>query len=466
MKRRNLAGAAVVVFSAFVTSVPAAEGGVTARPVRFDGPGQGADVATDVAVAPDGRRVFVTGEAFSGLEAGEDFTTVAYDPAGRELWAAAYDGPDGNIDQANAVAVDPAGESVYVTGSSFGGQVTLTDLATVAYDAATGEERWAVRYDGPFHDTDAGADVVVDPSGTAVYVTGASVGADGSFDALTVAYDAATGGELWVARQAGAGAATEEGLSMAVSPNGSRVFVGGYTTGTSIDFLALAYATEDGRRVWSRQLDRPGEEVGRDLAVSPTGNAVYITGGSTCVSQNRGGGIDYLTVAFATGNGLIHWKSAFDGPAGDCDESYGVTATGDAVFVTGSSLGVGTDFDYATVAYRAADGVQDWVARYDGPDSLYDRAGEIEASADGSRVFVSGVSTGATTDYDVATVAYAATTGAESWSHRYDGPGHGFDAPNGMAVDAATRRLYVAGTSADATGSADYVTLLFRPPAL
>jgi hypothetical protein len=240
MRTQNLAGAAVVLFSALVTSGAAAEGGVSARPVRFDGPGQGADVATDVAVAPDGRRVFVTGAAFGGLEVGEDYTTVAYDPTGRQLWTAAYDGPEGSIDQANAVAVDPTGSAVYVTGSSFGGSETSTDLATVAYDARTGAEVWAARYDGPFHDTDAGADVVVDPSGAAVYVTGASVGADGSFDVVTVAYDAASGGQLCVARQAGAGAATEEGLSIAVSPNGSRVFVGGYTSVSTIDFLALA----------------------------------------------------------------------------------------------------------------------------------------------------------------------------------------------------------------------------------
>ena len=39
------------------------------------------------------------------------------------------------------------------------------------------------------------------------------------------------------------------------------------------------------------------------------------------------------------------------------------------LFVTGKSKGSASDFDYATVAYDAATGAQLWVKRYDGPEN-------------------------------------------------------------------------------------------------
>ena len=46
------------------------------------------------------------------------------------------------------------------------------------------------------------------------------------------------------------------------------------------------------------------------------------------------------------------------------------------VYVTGSSTGNGTNFDYATIKYNSA-GVQEWVARYNGPGNYYDGASSI-----------------------------------------------------------------------------------------
>jgi hypothetical protein len=119
---------------------------------------------------------------------GEGFATVAYNAAtGATLWAKRYNGPGNGDDAASSLAVSPSGKAVYVTGSSTSA-TPGTDYATVAYNAATGAAQWVRRYNGPANSTDAAWAMAVSPSTGAVFVTGISYGSNGNGDYLTVAY--------------------------------------------------------------------------------------------------------------------------------------------------------------------------------------------------------------------------------------------------------------------------------------
>lgn len=94
------------------------------------------DSGTVTALAIDRQgNPIVTGQV--GVTA--DYVTVKYDPQGHRLWARQHDGALGSSDFALAVALDEQ-DRVYVTGFEIlaGGQ---TDLATVAYSPA-GDELW------------------------------------------------------------------------------------------------------------------------------------------------------------------------------------------------------------------------------------------------------------------------------------------------------------------------------------
>ena len=198
----------------------------------YNGPGNSFDAASSVVVSPGGSRVFVTGES-QGTTSGLDYATVAYSAVtGARLWAARYNGPGNGFDSASSVAVSPGGSRVYVTGTSYGGAAAGDDYATVAYSAATGARLWVQRYNGPGNGNDAASSVAVSPGGSRVFVTGASQGTRSGPDYATVAYSAATGARLWVQRYNGPGNGNDAASSVAVSPGGSRVFVTGASQGT------------------------------------------------------------------------------------------------------------------------------------------------------------------------------------------------------------------------------------------
>ncbi|HUB38178.1 MAG TPA: PQQ-binding-like beta-propeller repeat protein [Streptosporangiaceae bacterium] len=235
-----------------------------------------------VAVNHRGTAVFVT---LGG-------TTACNAATGRQLWA--LDPPLGNgTVSGHSVAVNPAGTTVFVTGTTETQYGPGPEYATAAYSASTGSQLWASYYTPPGDTSDSASSVVVNPAGTAVFVTGIR-GLDGAGDYATVAYDAATGSQLWV-RGYAATATDDEGdyvpPALAVSPDGTTV----YFTGSSGGYRTLAYNAATGTTLWARHYSPgKGTDSASSIAVSPRGISVFVTGTST----GRTPVGDYGTIAY------------------------------------------------------------------------------------------------------------------------------------------------------------------------
>jgi len=421
---------------------------------RYNGTGNGNDAASMVAVSPDGGTVFVTGQSKGATPASDqsDYLTVAYSAAtGAQLWTARYSGP--GTDQAAAVAVSPDGATVFVTGTSFGSG-GLGDYVTLAYRASDGTQLWAARYNDPANDGDNAVALSVARDGTKVFVTGTSWRGSGSGIA-TVAYNASDGAQLWVKTWSPPGWCCNYYSRAIVSPGGNRVFVTGLvqSNASAAEYGTVAYDATTGARLWARRYAGQGAAA---LAVSPDLTKVYVTGEShfnygTLAYDARTGSLlwarfygsrtrtdsaasvtvsptgtvlvtgtswgstatnyDYATIAYSPAGAQL-WVSRYDGrgtnlpPGGFGDVAHAVAAPGNGtVYVTGTSWGTSaTGDDYATVAYSIRTGTQLWVRRYNGPASGGDNATSLAAG--GGRVFVTGASVGTTSSEDYATIAY------------------------------------------------------------
>jgi DNA-binding beta-propeller fold protein YncE len=277
--------------------------------------------ASQVAVSPNGQEVLT-----SGYNNNFQDVTVAYDAAsGATLWTR-------HIPSAGSPAgllVSPDGFEAVLAGSGTKGQ-----YQTVAYALATGGTLWTRHYRGPFP-TNMISSAVISPDGSQVVVTGLSAGH--VFDDATVAYDAATGAKHWTRVTRSAGAAP----ALAISPDGARVFLtGGGKAKSFFTIRTTAYDSATGARIWTKTHGRPSQSfVARGIAVSPDGSAVYVTGAFQSSVNST------ITLAYDAATGSPRWRRFQP-------DSNGVVIAADpngsAVFVTGFQFSVQ---DFLTIAY-------------------------------------------------------------------------------------------------------------------
>jgi uncharacterized delta-60 repeat protein len=204
--------------------------------------------ATDIAVRSDSEGVpvvAVTGVA-TGMESGDNFVTILYNPDLARLWKQNYNGPGGGDDVPFGVEIDAAG-NVYVTGDSYGGETTNRDFATIKYDAL-GNQEWIRRYNGTASLDDAPAAMALDSSGN-VYVTGWSIGSYERAEYVTVKYDPA-GVARWVTEFRGGLLGVDMAKAVAVDAEGNVIVTGRtqfYATGPIIhwNFATFKYRKEE-----------------------------------------------------------------------------------------------------------------------------------------------------------------------------------------------------------------------------
>ena len=390
---------------------------------------------------------------------------VGYDAAtGAQRWAA----PTG-LSRGGFLGVSPDGSRVFVTGSSANGNGTLR-YTTRAFNAATGAVLWTAFDHGPGTGDDQAQSLAVSPDGSRVFVTGSSSDPKGTFRYTTIAFDAATGARRWVARYSYQHLRAEA-ASVAVSPGGTQVFVTGGSAGPTGHGSAatVSYDAATGAMRWVARYSSPdGRNAGAGtVAVSPDGATVYIAG----TAQVRRGGAfpqNIAVVAYTAATGTQRWAALYPGAAspppvyGSNAVAMALSPDGSAVFVAGQASTQGKAL-YNTVAFDAATGALRWARQ--APLNGFGLPAGIAATSTG--VFITGHTTASPGNGPTAyaTVAYDAATGAERWTRLYTGSAPGFTQATGVAVSPDGSRVFVTGgaTGPNQQPEISYTTLAYSP---
>jgi uncharacterized delta-60 repeat protein len=412
---------------------------------RYNGPGNSGDTISAVTTDNAGN-VYVTGFSYAGLNC--DYATIKYFTNGDTAWVRRYNGPGNDQDYAVAIVTDNSG-NVYVTGGSVGID-SSTEYATIKY-YPNGDTAWIRRYIGPANLYGEATAIAVDRNGN-VYVTGESDGNGTNSDFATIKYNS-NGAEQWAVRYNGMANGGERAFAIAVDSSGN-VYVTGHSDGpgTDYDYATVKYNT-NGVQQWVSRYNGQGNGLDRPLAIAIDNQGNSYVSGLSMAANNY---VDCATIKY-NANGDSIWVRRYNGPgnANDWISAIAVDNVG-SVYVAGTSLGSGTNYDYLLIKYFL-NGDFAWSRRYNGPGNDWDAAYGL-AVDNLHNVYLTGISAGAGTSFDCATIKYDSDADT-AWITRYNGPANGADWGYAMALN-ASNNIYVAGTSFG-VGNYDYLIIKY-----
>ena len=437
--------------------------------------------------------VYVTGRN-EHISSNYDYGTVKYNSEGTQLWVSHYDSRYNETDDPAGLVVDKAG-NVYVTGTSSNAQYKQ-DFATVKYNT-NGFEQWSVRYDGPSASNDFANDLVVDDSGY-VYVTGSSYDSYSNDDFATIKYSP-DGVEKWVTRYRSPEEYSDKATAITMDKSG-HLYVSGNIDGPTLDASVVVKYDTSGSELstinysnvsriekllvdkndnllligndlhhaaivkfnlesidWAAIIEGPGLsfEHPKEMALDSNGN-LYVAGTTESSETSR----DFSLIKYDS-SGTEQWVARYNGPDSSSDEASAMVIDSQGnIYLTGSSRRNSdghSDQDFATLKYNS-NGQLQWVTRFDGGINKDDSANDIALDKNGN-IYVTGYGYQTSDCLEFVTVKYNAS-GAQKWVAYYSAPVSHWGIANAIAVDDAAN-VYVTGISTLSTSGGDIATIKY-----
>jgi hypothetical protein len=317
-----------------------------------------------------------------------------------EKWQARYTQPTRGI-----AGMVSGGGRVFVAGTGVRGDNGVESIVVGAF-GGTGKALWSssAPVNLPTHATS----IALSRDAKTVYV-GGFLTLRPNINSLTFDYyyvlalDAVTGRARWVGQYPGQGANTNRVIALTVSRDGRRVYATGFSQRVCsicqvvpADWATVAYDAHSGKPKWVARYSgkQGGQNIAVSVAVSPNGRQVFVTGLSERPTLQPAAEYDYATAAYAASTGRQQWVKRYSSGLVDAPVAVLVAPKGDVVYVAGSGADLGSGGtsprNYTVLAYRASNGGQRWKAAYRDVAGTENVAMAAALSPRGDRVFVTG----------------------------------------------------------------------------
>lgn len=365
--------------------------GVFQWEARYNGPGDYIDEPTGIVVDKSGN-VFVTGNSYGG-SSDYDFATIKYNSNGVQQWVDRYNGALDSTEKVNSIAVDNSG-NIFVSGQSMKyTTIYSNEVITIKYKSS-GTRLWVNSYKYFNNTIDEAQTMKLDKAGN-VYVV--SLTYDYLYYSNNVAHTIkynSNGVQQWLSNfnryalsyiylsldefsnsflSANIIAGNGYGFILKYDSSGVQQWINEGTIKNSLQYIkssvdrfrnCYVLCTEEdlinnGYNIVTRKYSSTGilqwkqtyigtgnlEDFSNSLIVDLSGN-VYVTGYSNYLSS----GSDFVTIKYNS-SGIKQWVSRYTGcPYADEPIAIGLDYSGNA-YVTGSSVGYLTEYDYLTLKY-------------------------------------------------------------------------------------------------------------------
>ena len=395
---------------------------------------------------------------------GKDLLVVKFDASGNELWRYVLNGTANGDDQANALALDGAGNvfaAGFLTNSGTG-----SDFAVVKLSGANGAELWRRVVNGAINAADFANAIAVDAAGNVFAVGQILNGRDPndpqiSLTTMIVKFDGASGNELWrdSNRLAFVVGSTVHGNAVTIDSSGNPVLVGQSFWNDHGDVhRSMAVQKNDGASgaVLFRQGfgDSPSADA-FSLALDAAAN-IYVAG-YLRASLNPAETRDFtvIKVPASGGGGFSTWSHRITAN-GTADAAFGVAVdgAGNAIAAgTVQSVVGGVEANAFTVAkLDAATGGELWTQFLTGSAGAGLNGGLGVAIDSAGDILAAGYLQNTAVHVDFSVAKLDRNTGDEVWRSSINGDAGNDEQALAIAVDGAGNAIAAGYVVNQATG--------------
>ncbi|MCB0726094.1 MAG: T9SS type A sorting domain-containing protein [Ignavibacteriae bacterium] len=421
---------------------------------RYNGPGNSYDIVANMGSDAAGN-IFVYGSS-NNPSSLFDFALIKYNSSGTELWSANYNGEANSTDQIFKGYADPSGNS-YVTG--FTTNLNGNNIITTAKFDSSGNLKWIRYFNSAGYTNGFGQDITHDKNGN-VIICGFIRNASGNYDIVTLKYSN-DGDETGSVIYNGAGNGDDLPVSVkADNLNNILITASSKENSNGADILVLKY-DHDLNFVWKKTFSGSVDSDNKaSSSVMDDDNSIYVSGS---IYQTQGS-YDYF-YAKINSAGNVEWQGSFNGSGNYIDFSYAITKDNSGnILLTGLSfqnttsgsediltlkISLSGNLLWSRVFNGLADGTDQGIdLKTDNAGNIYVGGGSDKGNVhliyallkydangnllwekyyenhtlsedfisgvivnDNSDVYVTGISIGDTTNFDIATIKYSQTTG-------------------------------------------------------